>query len=131
MKKIEETVATGRRKRAVASVRLRKGSGKIDVNGKKMEEYFPLEFQRNLILSPFEKLELGQDYDLIIRCKGGGLEGQATAARLGLSRALVAQDENRRGDLKALGYLRCDPRKRERKKFGHKGARKSFQFSKR
>ncbi len=131
MKKIEETVATGRRKRAVASVRLRKGNGKIDVNGRTMEEYFPVEFQRTLILSPFDKLGLGQDYDLIIRCKGGGLEGQATAARLGLSRALVSQDENRRGDLKALGYLRRDPRKRERKKFGHKGARKSFQFSKR
>ncbi|MDF2577765.1 MAG: rpsI [Chlamydiales bacterium] len=129
--KIQETVATGRRKTAVASVRLRPGSGSVDVNGKQLHEYFPSELQRQTILSPLEKVNGSGKYDLIIRVKGGGIEGQVIAARLGLARALVMEDEQRRSDLKGLGFLTRDPRKRERKKYGLAGARKRFQFSKR
>jgi small subunit ribosomal protein S9 len=127
----KENLGTGRRKTAVASVRLRPGSGKIDVNGRKFEEYFVEELQRKLILSPFEKFSLTDRYDIIIRVKGGGISGQAVAARLGISRALVIEDETRRPELKAVGFLTRDPRKRERKKYGLAGARKRFQYSKR
>lgn len=130
-KAIEEIVATGRRKTSVASVRMREGSGKVDVNGKLFEEYFPLELQRNTILLPLKKVNALGKYDLIVRVKGGGIEGQAIAVRLGLSRALVEQDPNLRHDLKTEGYLTRDPRKKERKKYGRAGARKRFQFSKR
>jgi len=131
VKKIEEVTATGRRKRAVSAVRLRKGTGKIDVNGRAFETYFPTELQREMILSPLVQMVSPSDYDLILRCKGGGLQGQAVAARLGVARALVKEEEGRKADLKALGYLTRDARRRERKKFGRKGARKSPQFSKR
>ena len=130
-KQIAETIGTGRRKTAVASVRLRKGSGKVDVNGRKLEEYFPLDEQRKDILSPFELLELSGNYDAIVRIKGGGISAQSTAVRLGIARALVKEDEDRRGRLKAEGFLTRDPRKKERKKYGQPGARKQFQFSKR
>lgn len=128
---IEENIGTGRRKTAVASVRLRPGKGQIDVNGRKIEDYFPLELQRKVILAPFEELRLGNNYDILIRVKGGGLEAQAGAIRLGLSRALVQESEERRQDLKAVGFLTRDPRRKERKKYGQPGARKRFQFSKR
>jgi len=129
---MQEFIGTGRRKTSVSSVRLRpNGSGNIEVNGKKMEEYFPLEIQRDTILSPLKKFNLEQNYDIIIRLKGGGIQGQVIATRLGISRALVSQDEDRKPDLKELGYLTRDPRKRERKKYGLAGARKRFQFSKR
>ncbi|HSX26253.1 MAG TPA: 30S ribosomal protein S9 [Chlamydiales bacterium] len=127
----EETIGIGRRKTAVSSVRMRKGTGIIDVNGRTFEEYFPLQLQRDLILAPLQKFSNVEKVDLIIRVKGGGLDGQATATRLGISRALVQEDEAIRGDLKELGFLTRDPRKRERKKYGRKGARKRFQFSKR
>ncbi len=130
-KTIEEKTGTGRRKRAIAAVRLRPGTGKIEVNGRELDNYFPLDFQRQKILSPLKLLKVEGSYDILIRAKGGGIDGQAEAARLGIARALVAENEEVRGDLKALGFLRRDPRRRERKKFGHKGARKSFQFSKR
>lgn len=126
-----EFVATGRRKTAIAGVRLRPGTGNIDVNGKKMEEYFPQKLQRDTILSPLEKMAVNGKYDLIIRLKGGGIDGQIIAARLGISRALVKEDGERRAELKNLGYLTRDPRKKERKKYGMKKARKKFQFSKR
>jgi small subunit ribosomal protein S9 len=128
---LEETVATGRRKTAVASVRLRSGNGQIDVNGRSFTEYFPLEIQRKTIFSPLEKLGGNSRYDMIIRVKGGGIEAQAVAIRLGLARALVSDDENLRHELKSHGYLTRDPRKKERKKYGRAGARKRFQFSKR
>lgn len=131
VKQIEETIGIGRRKTSVSSVRLRRGSGAINVNGRKFEEYFPLPLQRELILAPIQKFSNPQKVDLIIRVKGGGLEAQATATRLGISRALVQEDDRLRGALKELGYLTRDPRKKERKKYGHKGARKRFQFSKR
>lgn len=128
---IKENIGTGRRKTAVASVRLRRGTGKINVNGRKMEEYFPLELQRRAILSPIEKVsELGR-YDIVIRVKGGGIQGQVIATRLGISRALVQEEESRRHDLKVVGFLTRDPRKKERKKYGLRGARKRGQFSKR
>lgn len=130
-KKIKEFIGIGRRKTAVASVRVRKGKGKIDINGRKFEKYFPLSFQRDIILSPLMKFELMGKYDLIIRAKGGGLEAQAVATRLGLARAIVKENEDFRGPLKELGYLTRDPRMKERKKYGLAGARKSFQFSKR
>jgi len=130
-KKIQEIVATGRRKTSVASVRLRKGSGQVRVNGRAFETYFPLELQRQSVMTPLEKLGLAQEYDLVFRTKGGGIEGQVDAARLSLARALVAEVEERRGDLKALGLMTRDPRKKERKKYGRAKARKSFQFSKR
>ncbi len=127
----EEYVATGRRKTAVASVRLRPGSGNVDINAREFKDYFPSEFQRNNVLSPLEKVEGKDKYDLVVRVKGGGIEAQATAIRLGLSRALVLEDEDRRQHLKTEGYLTRDPRKKERKKYGLAGARKRFQYSKR
>ena len=130
-KQVKEFIGIGRRKTAVASVRIRKGKGDIQVNGKKIDEYFPLSFQRDIILSPLNKLELSSKYDMIIRAKGGGIEAQTIAIRLGLSRAIVKENEELRGQLKELGYLTRDPRKKERKKYGHAKARKRFQFSKR
>jgi len=127
----EETIGIGRRKTAVSSVRVRRGTGIIDVNGRGFEQYFPLPLQRELIMAPLQKFSNPEKVDLIIRVKGGGLEAQAVATRLGISRALVIEDENIRGDLKGLGYLTRDPRRRERKKYGRKGARRRFQFSKR
>lgn len=127
----EETIGIGRRKTSVSSVRMKRGTGVIDVNGRKFEEYFPLPLQRDLILAPLQKFSNPEKVDLIIRVKGGGLEGQAVATRLGISRALVQENEGIRGDLKGLGFLTRDPRRRERKKYGRKGARKRFQFSKR
>ncbi|MEN9654432.1 MAG: hypothetical protein RL235_544 [Chlamydiota bacterium] len=128
---MKETVAVGRRKTAVSSVRVRKGTGIIDVNGRTLEQYFPLPLQRELILSPLQKFGNVDEVDLVIRVRGGGVESQAIATRLGISRALVQEDETRRSDLKALGFLTRDPRKKERKKYGRKKARKRFQFSKR
>ena len=129
--KDKEILGTGRRKTAVASVRLRDGKGGIDVNGRPFDEYFPLELQRKTILAPFEKLGGNKGYDMIVRLKGGGLEGQATALSLAIARALVSQDEALRHDLKSAGLLTRDPRKKERKKYGLRGARRGTQFSKR
>lgn len=129
---IKEFVATGRRKRAVSSVRLRPGSGKIDVNGKSFEDYFPLQIQRDIILSPLKIVgDNSEQYDMIVRVNGGGIQGQVIATRLGLARALVKEDSDTKQNLKVEGFLTRDPRKKERKKYGHKKARKSFQFSKR
>ena len=130
-KEIEETTATGRRKTAVSAVRLRPGTGKINVNGFPIEKHFKLPMQRETILSPLKEAKLLGNYDLIIRVKGGGVEGQVTASRLAIARALVSEDEDRRSGLKSLGFLTRDPRRRERKKYGQPGARKKFQFSKR
>ncbi len=130
--KAQESVATGRRKTAVASVRLRNGgSGQVDINGRKIEEYFPLEMQRRTLFAPLEKTGGQGLFDLVIRVKGGGIEAQAVAIRLGIARALVQSNEGLKHDLKAEGFLTRDPRKKERKKYGRAGARKRFQFSKR
>jgi small subunit ribosomal protein S9 len=128
---MKEQIGTGRRKTAVASVRLRPGKGSVLVNGKKFEEYFTLALQRQAILAPLNKVSSPDRYDVLIRVKGGGIQGQMIAARLGISRALVQEDEGTRHDLKSVGFLTRDPRKRERKKYGLAGARKRFQFSKR
>lgn len=127
----KETIGIGRRKTAVSAVRMRKGTGIIDVNGRPFEQYFPLSLQRELILAPLEKFSNPQKVDLIVRVKGGGVESQAEATRLGISRALMQEDQGLRGSLKELGYLTRDSRKKERKKYGRKKARKRFQFSKR
>lgn len=128
---MEEIVTTGRRKTAVASIRLRPGSGNIDINGKELQQYLPLEIQRKTILAPFEKYGGNQSYDMVIRVKGGGVEGQVIAIRLGLARALIREDKTLQSDFKEKGFLTRDPRKKERKKYGRAGARKRFQFSKR
>jgi small subunit ribosomal protein S9 len=128
---LQEKVATGRRKTAVSSVRLRPGSGKIDINGKSFEEYFPVEVQRHTVLAPFQKIGGNGRFDLIIRVKGGGVEGQVIATRLGIARALLGEDESLHHAFKEKGFLTRDSRKKERKKYGLAGARKRFQFSKR
>jgi len=129
---MKEFIGIGRRKTAVSSVRLRpQGSGKININGRKFEEYFTLDVQRETILAPLAKFNLSGNYDIIVRVKGGGIQGQMIATRLGISRALLKEDETKKHDLKEVGYLTRDPRKRERKKYGLAGARKRFQFSKR
>ncbi|MEZ5314774.1 MAG: 30S ribosomal protein S9 [Chlamydiales bacterium] len=131
MTKIQEYLATGRRKRAVSSILLRHGSGKINVNGQNFTDYFPLEIQRNTILSPLKIIEGENKYDIIIRLNGGGIEGQVIATRLGIARALLLENEEVKQAFKAEDYLTRDPRRKERKKYGRKKARKSFQFSKR
>ena len=128
---IKEHLGTGRRKTSVASVRLRPGTGKVEVNGRPFEQYFPLELQRKSVLLPLEKMGVNGNYDILVRVRGGGIEGQAIAARLSIARALLQEDSTRRNDLKVEGYLTRDSRKKERKKYGHKKARKRFQFSKR
>ena len=128
---LQEKVATGRRKTAVASVRLRSGTGQIDINGKKFDQYFPVQLQRQTVLAPFQKLGGNGRFDLIIRVKGGGIEGQAIATRLGIARALLSEDESLHHAFKEQGFLTRDSRKKERKKYGLAGARKRFQFSKR
>lgn len=130
-KKQEEYIATGRRKTSVSSVRLRSGKGKIDVNGRPFEEYFPLDVQRSTILSPLKMIDQEGEYDIVIRVSGGGVEGQVIASRLGIARALCHLNDTFHGDFKEEGYLTRDPRKRERKKYGLAGARKRFQYSKR
>lgn len=130
-KKLEQYLGVGRRKRAIASVILRKGSGKYEINGRSIENYFPTQFQKETVLAPLAKFELSDKYDLFVRLKGGGIEAQSVALRLGISRALVKSNEDLKAQLKELGYLTRDPRKKERKKYGLAGARKRFQYSKR
>lgn len=129
--KIEENIGIGRRKTAVSSVRLRRGSGKIRVNCRNFEDYFTSEIHRKDILIPLEKFSEIDKYDLVVRVKGGGIAAQARATRLGIARALVKGDEDLRKGLKELNLLTRDARKKERKKYGLAGARKKFQFSKR
>ncbi len=127
----QEKIGTGRRKTSVASVRVRSGSGVITVNGRKFEDYFPLPLQRDTVLSPLKKFSNPEKFDLIVRLKGGGVEAQVIAARLGLARALLQDDASLKSGLKAVGFLTRDSRKKERKKYGLRGARKRCQFSKR
>ena len=122
---------TGKRKSAIARVRLKLGSGQITVNGKSMDEYFPREALQILVRGPFEKTESLGRYDIEANLCGGGVAGQAGALRHGIARAIEKLDETQRGTLKRAGYLTRDPRKKERKKYGQKGARARFQFSKR
>ncbi len=123
--------ATGRRKTAIARVWLRPGEGKITVNKKNFEEYFPTETLRNIILHPLKLTNLLEKYNLLVTVTGGGISGQAGALRHGIARALLQSDINLRSLLRKEGFLTRDPREIERKKYGQKKARKRFQFSKR
>lgn len=126
-----ESIATGRRKTAIARVRLSKGSGQIVVNDRKFEDYFPTTDLRLIVEAPFKAIEGAGQYDVVAICEGGGPAGQAGALRHGISRALIQADENFRAVLKKAGFLTRDPRMKERKKPGQPGARRRFQFSKR
>ena len=127
----DEFIATGRRKSSVARIRMTPGSGKIDINGRSFEDYFPTTPLQNAVRQPLQTAKAVNTYDLSINATGGGVTGQAGAVRLAISRALLQVDANLRGTLKAEGLLRRDPRMKERKKSGQPGARKRFQFSKR
>jgi|SRR5208282_1005453 len=129
--KIPEYLGTGRRKTAIARVRLASGNGKITVNGRQFENYFTLETQRVTATQPLAVTGTAEKFDARINVSGGGPNGQAGAVRHGIARALLQFDVNLRGALKAEGLLTRDSRMKERKKYGQPGARKRFQFSKR
>ena len=129
--KTERFYATGRRKEAVARVWVSPGTGKITVNKRTFEDYFPAETHQLIIHGPLSVLNKTGDYDIVATVKGGGPSGQAGALRHGLSRALVEVDEENRVPLRKAGFLTRDAREVERKKYGQPGARKRFQFSKR
>jgi small subunit ribosomal protein S9 len=131
IKKIEQYLGTGRRKRSIARVFLRPGSGKITVNGRPFENYFPTEAGRVPVHQALRTVEMQDRFDVLVLANGGGVAGQAGAIRLGIARALVEFNAELRGALKKAGLLTRDPRQHERKKYGQKGARKRFQFSKR
>jgi len=122
---------TGRRKTAIAQVRLISGSGKILINDRAFESYFPLESLRSAASQPLTVTGTTEKFDVLVNVKGGGPNGQAGAVRHGIARALLQVDANLRPALKAEGLLTRDPRMRERKKYGQPGARKRFQYSKR
>jgi small subunit ribosomal protein S9 len=130
-KKPGQNLGTGRRKTAVARVRLATGTGKIMVNGRAFDNYFPVESQRVLASQPLVVTGTTEKFDAQITVRGGGPNGQAGAVRHGLARALLTVDPNFRPLLKSEGLLTRDPRMRERKKYGQPGARKRFQYSKR
>jgi small subunit ribosomal protein S9 len=123
--------ALGRRKEAVTRVFLSRGEGKITVNGKDYKTYFPLVYLQNQVEAPLKTIEASDKFDVVINATGGGVKGQAEAAKLGISRALLEVSADYRPALKAAGLLTRDPRSVERKKPGRKKARRSFQFSKR
>jgi small subunit ribosomal protein S9 len=129
--KIQEFLGTGRRKTSVARVRLAAGSGKITVNGREFQNYFPTENLRGLVTRPLTLTETATKFDVRVNVQGGGPTGQAGATRHGIARALLEADINLRPTLKADGLLTRDSRMKERKKYGQPGARKRFQFSKR
>ncbi len=126
-----DKIFIGRRKNAVARVILRTGSGKVTINKREFEKYFPLKDNRDDVLLPFTLTETLGKYDVLANVRGGGFSGQAEAIRLGISRALITVNEDFRPQLKTEGLLRRDPRMVERKKYGQPKARKRFQFSKR
>jgi small subunit ribosomal protein S9 len=131
MAAIKEFLGTGRRKTAVARVRLAVGSGKIVVNGRPFENYFPTDTLRTMAVTPLVVTESAAKYDIRVNLDGGGPMGQAGAMRHGIARALLTVDATLRPSLKTAGLLTRDPRMRERKKYGQPGARKRFQYSKR
>ena len=123
--------ATGRRKCSIAQVFIKPGTGTIVINKKPLNEYFPYETMKMVVQQPLNVVGVVGKYDITIRVNGGGVSGQATAIRHGISRALLHVNSDFRGKLKKEGFLTRDPRVVERKKYGQKGARKRFQFSKR
>jgi small subunit ribosomal protein S9 len=124
-------LGTGRRKKAIARVFLRPGAGNITINNRAYNEYFTTETARAVVRQPLLATETADKFDVLVLVNGGGFSGQADAVRLGIARALVAFNTELRSRLKSQGYLTRDPRAHERKKYGQKGARKRFQFSKR
>ncbi len=128
---VAEIVATGRRKTSVARVRMKPGVGQIIVNGKPMDEYFQRETLSMMVRHPLRVVDSVDKYDIRVRVNGGGLSAQAGALRHGISRALLKADPETKPALKGGGFLTRDPRMKERKKYGQKGARARFQFSKR
>ena len=123
--------ATGRRKESIAQVFLKPGTGNIIINKKPLDRFFPYETMKMVVQQPLNVVAVNGKYDITVRVKGGGFSGQATAIRHGISRALLEVNSDFRGKLKKEGLLTRDPRVVERKKYGQKGARKRFQFSKR
>ena len=123
--------AIGRRKTSISRVYLRPGTGKVVINKRAIEDYFPLEIRRRQIMRPFTVTDTVGKFDVLVNVDGGGLTGQAEATRLGIARALVQLDEEYRTLLRGVGLMTRDPRMVERKKYGRPKARKRFQFSKR
>ncbi|MBL7031861.1 MAG: 30S ribosomal protein S9 [Nitrospira sp.] len=123
--------ATGRRKSSIAQVFMTPGTGNITINKKPLDQYFPYETMKMIVQQPLNLVAVMGKYDINIRVKGGGFSGQANAIRHGISRALLVVNSDFRGQLKKEGLLTRDPRTVERKKYGQKGARARFQFSKR
>jgi small subunit ribosomal protein S9 len=127
----KQTTSVGRRKEAVTRIFISKGTGAITVNDKDYKTYFPLVYLQNQVERPLKTVESAGKFDVKINASGGGVKGQAEAAMLGIARVLIDLNPEFRPALKAAGLLKRDPRSVERKKFGHKKARKSYQFSKR
>jgi small subunit ribosomal protein S9 len=123
--------ATGRRKNSIAQVFLKPGVGKITINKKPLNDYFPFDTMKMIVQQPLNSVAVNGKYDINVRVKGGGVSGQAGAIKHGIARALIKIDSDFRGKLKKDGFLTRDPRMVERKKYGQKGARARFQFSKR
>jgi small subunit ribosomal protein S9 len=128
---LAEYRATGRRKRSVARVILRPGDGKLTINHRGFDSFFPSEALRAEIQQPLVSTELAGKFDILVNARGGGVHGQAGATKLGIARALIIFNPELRPRLRQGGFLTRDPRAKERKKYGQKGARKRFQFSKR
>ena len=128
---IEEALGTGRRKTSVARVRIREGNGKITINQRELEEYFPIEQDRNTVVAPLEYCEVRGNVDVLIRVHGGGNTGQAGACMQGIARALMKHDSDLSEKLREKHFLTRDARMKERKKPGLHGARRGTQFSKR
>jgi small subunit ribosomal protein S9 len=129
--KTYDTHAVGRRKTAVARVYLSHGTGTIIVNARELSDYFTFGSSRYMVTQPLNLLKVNEKYDVYINVYGGGMSGQAGAVRLGISRAIAKLDPSARPELRKAGFLTRDPRKVERKKYGVRGARRAFQFSKR
>lgn len=124
-------IVTGRRKEAIARVRLVPGTGNFQLNGRSLEEFFPARAHRMIVSSPLRTTGRDKDFDVVARIEGGGVSGQAGALRLGIARALMELDPELRATLKKEGYLTRDAREKERRKYGLKKARKAPQYSKR
>jgi small subunit ribosomal protein S9 len=124
-------LVTGRRKEAIARVRVSPGSGEMLINGRTLEEYFPTRVHRMVAQSPLRSISREKEYDVLATIEGGGVNGQAGALRLGIARALIDLEPDLRGQLKSEGYLTRDAREKERRKYGLKKARKAPQYSKR
>ncbi len=128
---VQEWHAVGRRKAAVARIYLRPGTGTIKINGREFDDYFPNPTRRQHVMQPLVLTETGEQFDILVNVRGGGMTGQAGAVRHGITRALMAYNGELRGALKRAGFVTRDARVVERKKYGRPGARKRFQFSKR